>query len=212
MQFLAHRGKWLSHDEQNTQGALVNALKDGWGIETDIRDLNGELVISHDMPRTGTLSLTHFLDEYCLLHTQTMLALNIKSDGLTLLLKKLLNERGITQYFCFDMSVPDSLIYLRNDMPTAARLSEYEPENLLSDACSTLWVDGFHQLDLTPRQLSGWLDAGKQVCLVSSELHGRDPYPLWQQLVELPRETRLDPNLMLCTDHPAKASEFILCD
>ena len=113
MQFLAHRGAWLSRHEQNTLQALHKALVSGWGVETDIRDLNGELVISHDMPRTGVLTAAEFFDDYIETKAKSMLALNIKSDGLTTLLKHLLDERGITRYFCFYMSVPDSLAYLK---------------------------------------------------------------------------------------------------
>ncbi|WP_435952399.1 hypothetical protein [Dryocola sp. BD626] len=209
MQFLAHRGAWLSRHEQNTPQALHKALVSGWGIETDIRDLNGELVISHDMPRNGALSVAQFLDDYIETKATGMLALNIKADGLTATLKQLLDERGITRYFCFDMSVPDSLAYLKHGMSTAARLSEYENEGMLSEAAKTLWVDGFSHLNVKNEQLARWLDKGKQVCLVSPELHGRDPFELWQQLAWLPDELRLNQNLMLCTDNPATVSEIV---
>lgn len=209
MQFLAHRGAWLSRHEQNTLQALHKALVSGWGVETDIRDLNGELVISHDMPRTGVLTAAEFFDDYIETKAKSMLALNIKSDGLTTLLKQLLDERGITRYFCFDMSVPDSLAYLKQDMLIAARLSEYEDEGILSEAANTLWVDGFSHLNLKNEQLARWLENGKQVCLVSPELHGREPFEFWQQLAWLPDELRLNPNLMLCTDNPATVSEIV---
>lgn len=209
MQILAHRGVWHARHEQNTAHALHKALVSGWGIETDIRDLNGELVISHDMPLVGVLTVTQFLDDYIEINATSMLALNIKSDGLTTMLKQLLDERGITQYFCFDMSVPDSLAYLEHGMSTAARLSEYESEGILSEAAKTLWVDGFSHLNVNAEQLARWLEIGKRVCLVSPELHGRDPFELWQQLAWLPDEIRLNPNLMLCTDNPSAVSEIV---
>lgn len=209
MQFLAHRGAWLARYEQNTAHALRKALLSGWGIETDIRDLNGELVVSHDMPYSGILTAAQFFDDYLASKTDAMLALNIKSDGLATSLNKLLEARNITRYFCFDMSVPDMLSYLRLAMPAAARLSEYEGEGPLSEAATALWVDGFNHLNLEKEQLVRWLKQGKQVCLVSPELHGRDPSELWQQLSRLPDEIRLNANLMLCTDNPAVASEII---
>ncbi|TNV22507.1 hypothetical protein FH968_00130 [Buttiauxella sp. B2] len=203
MHILAHRGDWHSPHEKNSHLALRRALNSGWGIETDIRDLDGELVISHDMPRAGALPLSTVLDDYVALRATGMLALNIKSDGLMSALKAQLSARGIRRYFCFDMSVPDMLPYQFAGMATAARLSEYEPEGPLSMAAPVLWVDGFHQLSVNEVQLTHWLTAGKTVCLVSPELHGRDPYPLWQQMAGWPKVLRHHPQLMLCTDCPA---------
>lgn len=209
MQILAHRGAWSSRDEQNTAPILYKALTSGWGIETDIRDLNGELVVSHDMPRDGVLTVAQFLDDYIASKADAMLALNIKSDGLTIRLKQLLDERNITQYFCFDMSVPDTMPYLAAGMNVAARLSEYEPEGPLSERSQVLWVDGFYGLEISIAQLEKWLCAGKQVCLVSPELHGRDNAALWDQLAAMPLSLRKDPHVMLCTDSPLKAQELL---
>jgi hypothetical protein len=46
--------------------------------------------------------------------------------------------------------------------------------------------------------------SGKRVCVVSPELHDRDPNPLWQRL----RTIADAPGLMLCTDHPQQARGF----
>jgi glycerophosphoryl diester phosphodiesterase len=50
MQILAHRGYWQNRKEQNTKEAFIRAFGMGSGVETDLRDCNGEVVISHDMP------------------------------------------------------------------------------------------------------------------------------------------------------------------
>jgi glycerophosphoryl diester phosphodiesterase len=47
---LAHRGYWLEPGEKNSLSAFRRAFEGGFGIETDIRDLDGELVVSHDPP------------------------------------------------------------------------------------------------------------------------------------------------------------------
>ncbi len=57
-------------------------LEKGYGIETDIRDRQGELVISHDMPCGGECSFSELLKIYKTIGNQTTLAINIKSDGL----------------------------------------------------------------------------------------------------------------------------------
>ncbi|QLA06954.1 hypothetical protein HWQ18_10850 [Enterobacter ludwigii] len=209
MQILAHRGFWQHPDERNSRAALNTAFRHGLGIETDIRDLNGKLVISHDMPRTGALQLDIMLDDYLKAEQPGCLALNIKADGLASTLKQMLCERNITHYFCFDMSVPDTLAYLQEDMPVAARLSEYESPGMLTDMAPFIWMDQFHPADLPANTLQHWLSAGKQVCLVSPELHGRAPESLWAALAEMPESVRRHPGLMLCTDFPERAGRTL---
>ena len=51
MEIIAHRGFWRKKTDQNTIGAFKLALNNHFGIETDIRDQNGQLVISHDIPK-----------------------------------------------------------------------------------------------------------------------------------------------------------------
>ena len=63
---IAHRGLWSEDvNFQNTKLAFQNALKNGFGIETDIRDSNGELVISHDVADKNAMKLIDFLDLSC---------------------------------------------------------------------------------------------------------------------------------------------------
>ncbi|HBV9912392.1 TPA: phosphodiesterase [Klebsiella aerogenes] len=205
MHILAHRGCWQHPGEQNTRTALTTALHRGLGIETDIRDLNGTLVISHDMPHTGALPLEALLEDYLKADHPGYLALNIKSDGLALPLKQMLSERGIARYFCFDMSVPDTLTYLQADIPVAARISEYETPGRLTDISPVIWVDGFHTSELDMTQLNAWLSDGKLICLVSPELHGRPPEPLWSGLAALSHHD----NIMLCTDFSQRAREYM---
>ena len=39
----AHRGWWLTPAEKNSKAAFERALAAGYGIETDVRDCDGEL-------------------------------------------------------------------------------------------------------------------------------------------------------------------------
>ena len=64
MQLIAHRGYWLDPKEKNTETAFVRALQHGFGIETDFRDLNGHLVISHDVPTHGVMLASKFAALY----------------------------------------------------------------------------------------------------------------------------------------------------
>ena len=51
MIILSHRGYWKLEEERNRAAAFQRSFDLGYGTETDIRDIQGKLVISHDMPR-----------------------------------------------------------------------------------------------------------------------------------------------------------------
>ena len=55
VEILAHRGFWKKESEKNTQIAFERAFDKGFGIETDLRDIKGEIVISHNMPVGGEM-------------------------------------------------------------------------------------------------------------------------------------------------------------
>ena len=210
MNILAHRGFWENAQDKNTLKSLFLALDLGFGIETDIRDYNGKLVISHDVANATSPCLESFLKYFSKRRSENFLALNIKSDGLAKQLADLLKEYTISNYFCFDMSIPETLNYLSVGLNIATRISEYETENFLTLKGQAIWLDGFHELKLDTDKLSNWLIDGKKVCVVSSELHGREPLKLWQGISTLPLKISQHPNFMLCTDHPSRLKEIYL--
>ena len=207
VEMIAHRGWWTLPGQRNTPEAFEAALRSGFGIETDIRDSRGTLVISHDMPRGGEQTFTEFLQQYNDCGSTATLALNIKADGLAAAVQSLLQQYDVTNYFCFDMSIPDSRGYMRLGMPVYARLSEIELDSPLVRQAPGVWLDAFERQWFGVDQIAQLLCEGKQVCVVSPELHGRGHQPLWDQL-----ETWLDEyadhmpagsgRLMLCTDLP----------
>lgn len=204
IKIIAHRGYWQQEEEKNQQVAFVRAFDHGYGVETDFRDVAGNLVISHDIPAGGEMSAERF---FALLKGRRFpLAINIKSDGLAKMLQALLQKCGIDNYFVFDMSIPDALQYLRLAIPVFSRVSEYEPEPAFYDDIAGVWIDAFHDIWYSPARIQNYLQDSKSVCLVSPELHGRDPMKLWHLVKQagLHHEDRL----MLCTDFPEKASAF----
>ena len=62
MRIISHRGYWNTPAEKNTIHAFQRSFALGFGTETDIRDLKGELVISHDMPIGDEIRFEDFLD------------------------------------------------------------------------------------------------------------------------------------------------------
>lgn len=205
MKILSHRGLWREPREKNTVTAFVRSFAAGLGTETDVRDLDGELVISHDPPTDAALRLNQFLA--LLPSTGLPLAVNIKADGIAERVARAMAERGVTDWFTFDMSIPDTVRQARTGVPYFLRMSDYERtvDPTLYAGAKGVWLDAFVSetwYDATlVRQL---LADGKRVCIVSPELHGRNPTLLWAALSREGGLTR-HPGLMLCTDHPLEA-------
>ncbi|ASL48454.1 hypothetical protein bAD24_III13715 [Burkholderia sp. AD24] len=199
---LSHRGYWQDAKEKNREIAFSRSFDLGFGTETDIRDRNGELVISHDMPNGNELTLTDFLR---IVDTRDLpLALNIKADGLVGALKDELGRGALSNWFVFDMAVPDMRAYLQAGVPVFTRMSEVERTPAWLEQSVGVWLDGFSDVWYDAATIESLLRAGKKVCVVSSELHGRDAAAQWHMLRGLPAH----PGLMLCTDHPEKAQRF----
>lgn len=204
---LSHRGFWKSSSEKNTAASFIQSFKLGFGVELDIRDFNGELVVSHDIPVNASLSLEEFFTIYNACGNNLPLALNIKSDGLQLAIKKLLNTFNILNYFVFDMSIPDCYIYLKNQIVFFARESEYEQNPAFYDRASGVWLDEFkgHWIDINV--VKKHVKNKKNICIVSPELHKRDHKKVWSHYKEIEKSLGIN-NLMICTDYPVEARTY----
>jgi hypothetical protein len=217
IQILSHRGFWEAKEERNTLTAFERSFHHGFGLETDVRDSGGRLYISHDPVEIsdaaghnsgGPMTAEAFFDLYRKIGNGLPLAINIKSDGLQTRLRDMLSAYDVTNYFVFDMSVPDTLGYVKLGMPFFTRESEYEPEPALYDAAAGVWMDCFKGEWFTEADIARHLDAGKQVCLVSPELHQRPHGPFWERLRGWSVAAR--PELMLCTDFPTQAKRMFI--
>ena len=200
MIILSHRGFWREPGEKNTLAAFRYSVAQGFGTETDFRDCAGQLVISHDPPTPDALGAREVAELFA--GTSLPLAVNIKADGISEMIAALFDEFDIP-WFAFDMSGPESLRYARAGLPFFTRHSDIEPEPLLYDQAAGVWLDAFEKEWFDADVIDTHLDAGKRVCIVSPDLHGREPGPLWDMLYEL----RGREELMLCTDIPHLALE-----
>ncbi|MBY0245780.1 MAG: hypothetical protein K2Q03_10025 [Sphingobacteriaceae bacterium] len=206
MIILAHRGFWNKIEDKNTLQAFIKAWQNGYGIETDLRDLNGKIVISHDIPtlENELLDIDDFFTAYKKQGQDTVLALNIKSDGLQLILKQKIIDYQIENYFVFDMSVPDAIQYHKHDFKMFTRKSEYEIHPSLYDFSKGLWLDEFEKHWIENSFVEDLIAQNKAVCIVSPELHKRDFEIEWQDY----KKVCLLKNIMICTDFPDKANKY----
>ncbi|MFR1908054.1 MAG: hypothetical protein ACLS28_21030 [Clostridium neonatale] len=206
MKILAHRGYWNTTIKDNSYEALIKALDNGFGFESDIREYCGKLVISHDIANEESYlaenifeKLSEYDDKYCF-------AINIKSDGLKSLLLDLLKKYNIENYFTFDMSVPQMIEYYEKGLKYFTRQSEYEKELVLYEKAGGVWVDAFIEESwITEELLNTHLKNGKKVCIVSPDLHKREYLDFWNKL----KSYNIDFNdIILCTDCPLEARKF----
>ena len=210
MEIISHRGYWQSNEEKNTVTSFERSFSLGFGTETDIRDFNGELVISHDIANAECISFQDFISLYkAKIKGTGTLALNVKADGLQLKAKSILDTEGVTDYFFFDMSIPDTLSYLNHELNTFVRYSEYEGFNSLIHRVNGVWLDGFHRDFVEESLINFILSLNKKVCIVSPELHKREHLPLWAKLKSY-GVTKTTENIILCTDLPEQAKEYFL--
>jgi hypothetical protein len=206
MQILSHRGHWLAAEEKNSETAFHRSFAAGFGTETDIRDCAGKLVIAHDPPSGAEMTLASFIELHGAYQPLLPLALNVKADGLQAALRDQLKDLPAGGYFFFDMSVPDMLSYVRLAMPVFTRHSDVEMVPVLYEQAVGVWLDDFRGDWATLPVIAGHLAAGKQVCIVSPELHGRDHRPFWDRLAA--SAVIGDSRLMLCTDFPEEARKL----
>jgi len=206
MRIVAHRGYWRTAKEKNKLSAFKRAFGSGFGVETDIRDHKGGLVISHDIAGDKCMNVEGLFRLHSKTEPDLPLALNIKADGLQVKLKKLLNKYKVKHYFVFDTSVPDAVDYLKLGMNVYGRQSEYETDPSFYREVKGIWIDCFKKEWVDETTIRGHLKKRKKVCLVSPELHKRKYMPFWRKLSMM--KVIKDPNLMLCTDHPEEAGRF----
>jgi glycerophosphoryl diester phosphodiesterase len=205
MNIVSHRGNWVSPEDKNTLQSLVRSLDGGYGLETDLRDQNGEIVISHDPPTGTNLKFSDFLIRY-IEHSELVLALNIKSDGLCNSLKSILSEVKISNYFVFDMSIPDMISYKNAGINFFSRQSELENEIVFYNESKGVWLDSFEEIWFSQDLILNHLNNKKSVMIVSPELHKRNHLEFWGELKTW--DIVGSNELFLCTDFPDEAKIF----
>ena len=204
MKILSHRGLWYNCSDKNSMASFQRSFEQGFGVETDIRDYNGEIVISHDIADENSVNFINFLEvakSFFKKNEDLTLALNIKADGLQKKINKILSDFSSLDYFFFDMSIPDMKSYIYNNEKVFTRISNLEKFPVYLNNASGVWLDNFEEkiwysLDFIKKLLDD-----KFVCLVSPELHGYSNEKLWDMIMPIKDNKKL----LLCIDKPLEA-------
>ena len=206
MIILSHRGFWQDMNERNKKIAFVRSFDAGFGTETDLRDICGKIVISHDMPHGDEIT---FEDVLQIMNGRNLpLALNIKADGQSVAIKQLLEKYNHTNYFTFDMSIPDMVVQIANGLNVFTGQSDLIKTPILLDKCGGVWLDCFDSDWWDANDLDNILAKSGKVCIVSADLHKRDTKYQWNEIKK--SKAFNSDNLMLCTDKPEIARGVFL--
>ena len=204
MEIISHRGYWNSNINKNSIEAFKNSFSKGFGTEIDFRDYNGKIIISHDIPK---LSEIVYAEELLSLNFNNLIfAINIKSDGLHDLIKEFIDKTNILKYFVFDMSIPDTIGYLKKGMNVFIRQSEFEKNIPFYKNAKGIWLDSFENIWYDSELIKKHLKNNKKIAIVSSELHGRDHLEHWKKINSWNIVNNND--VILCTDFPEEAKIF----
>lgn len=203
MHILAHRGYWKTTEEKNTLIAFERAFKCGYGIETDVRDYKGKLVVSHNVSDEKCPLFEDVLRKYREIGSDGYLAINIKADGLQDMLIELLSKYKIEKYFVFDMSIPELIVYRARNINYFTRVSDYETAPVLLDDAMGVWLDEWEKNWINKDVICQFLSKGKIVAVISSEIHGRDEIAMWNFIRKIDNDL-----LLLCTDRAEQFAMF----
>lgn len=182
----------VAHRINDIEGLL--SVPKSLGVEVDIRDSQGRLVLQHDPFKDG-VEFAEFLHHY----DHGFIILNVKTEGIESEVLRLVQEHKIEDYFFLDLTVP-SIVKLskRGISKIAVRFSEFEPiENCLAlkGKVDWVWIDCFTKVPLTPG-VHQELTRHFKLCLCSPELEGHDEASI-RHCISLAKDMKLD---AVCTD------------
>lgn len=210
MRIIAHRGFWTDKNEKNKKTAFIRAFDFGIGTETDLRDYAGKILISHDMPNGYEITFEDLLN--IMNGRNLLLALNIKADGLADEIKNILLKYNHTNYFTFDMSIPDMVYQINRGIKVFTGLSDIVKNPILLDKSKGIWLDSFYSDWFEEKIIDDLIGKteknNKKVCIVSADLHKRDNKKQWE-IIKKCKYFESD-NLILCTDKVEEAFKYFL--
>ena len=171
-----------------------------YGVEVDIRSEGDQLITNHD-PWCPGESFEQWID----LYNHGTLILNVKEEGLESRLISIMKSKNISDYFFLDQSFPFLVKFSKaGESKCAVRVSDLESIETaiaLAGQVDWVWVDWFNHFPLSKSDSRKLKEAGFQICIVSPELHGRNPRTEIPKLFSLlgKLDIKID---AVCTKHP----------
>jgi hypothetical protein len=161
----------------------VNSLsdyprKDFRGMEFDIRDSNGHILVTHDPYSTTGMELESFVIRLPKIDN-FLYIVNVKSEGIEERAREILERNEITNFFFLDSSFP-TIVKMSNagEKRFAIRASEYETVQTavqMMGKVDYVWIDCFTKFNPDHVMIAKH-GCKYKVCLVSPELHNHSNY------------------------------------
>jgi len=162
MYFIAHR---INNINQ------LKKVNNQFGIEIDIRDQGGNLVVVHDPFKKGAK-----LDQFLRSYKHKILIANIKSERIEEKVIELFRKHKVKNYFFLDSSFPKIIDLIKKKFnKIAIRVSHYEgmySAKKLKGKAKWIWYDTFNGLPSNLKELTYLKKKLKyKICIVCPELH-----------------------------------------
>lgn len=201
MKIICHRGLWTKHEDQNGMKACLEGMNRFDGIEVDLKNKFGKIVLSHDPLRKNQKAIE--LESLFEKNRTSFYALNIKEDGLGPELQRLLKLYKVKSYMCFDLSSPEKYRYQKLKLRCFDRYGDQDENFLIRP--SGVVIDVFHGANESKflRKTKG-LDPKIPIFIISPELHRREHINFWRKIKNLPQK-----QIYLCTDFPDEAKKIL---
>lgn len=173
-----------------------------YGIEIDLRwSHDVGIYLSHD-PNSPGEAFHHWLESY---HHKTLI-LNVKEDGLEQEILELINSFSLSDYFFLDQPIPTLIKCMKNKVPTAIRVSEYEDfPTSLPGTPEWIWVDSFtgnwNHLNASLKRAA---NSKLKLCIVSPELQGRTSRVELNEIKSIVNDLWSSDFLYVCTKNPER--------
>lgn len=223
MKIFAHRGLWLSKEQQNTEGAVRRALENGLDVEIDVQIAAGNFVITHDAPQKGESlpnldTMLRLLDDFPLATYALHLKRETWHDVLTTTIVDTIAPY-LEQVFLFDISLAYGAILKAYNSKVQFGVSvgdkPYHPDfSLLAEALASevdiVWADEYRHF--YSEQLVEQCHAQhKKVYCISPDLASGVGHPraqqgfatTWRELIRWKADG-------ICTDHPLDLKKLLL--
>ncbi len=148
----------------------LNNVPDDYGVEIDIRNNSGELVLSHDL-HESTTTLKEFLNNY----DKKLLIANIKESGIENISIDMIKDKNIENFFLLDVEFPYIYQnYSQQKKYLSTRFSAYESiESVarLVNKVTWLWIDTYSDFELDEKTAD--VVKNFKTCLVSPSRWGQ---------------------------------------
>ena len=159
---------FVQHRVNNIEAlAVVNS---SLGVEIDLRESNGEIILSHDPFNTGPR-----LNDWLMCYSGKLLILNIKEMGIEKHVVEIIRNQGAIDYVLLDLAFPYLRRAIKSDFTVAARVSEFESlDEAINTGAKWLWLDSFTgDWSYLKRVVERKKSYDFRTCLVSPELQER---------------------------------------